>query len=254
MENGVSGVDEAIQRLRFQIPADCHARGRGGETETLEIESETRHSPTAVLPYQPELLSRLNTEPEPRRPVPKPVLSRSSTVIHGLGWTRSQRRKSSSQEDVSMLAGETLPFTYPEDRSGRPRGNRMEREASSGDSVHGAAVYSSAGAYTSAGKMDGDWSAAPRATTTVTDYSSAYPNVSAGSGYGSGASAGGVVESYGLECSLCMEEFEEEGEHVPRNLQCGHTYCTGQRTGVVHVAVARSTFLNCKTDNFRARG
>ena len=30
------------------------------------------------------------------------------------------------------------------------------------------------------------------------------------------------------ECSLCMEEYLDEGTHVPRNLNCGHTFCTGQ--------------------------
>ena len=29
-----------------------------------------------------------------------------------------------------------------------------------------------------------------------------------------------------MECSLCCEAFTEEGAHVPRNLDCGHTFCT----------------------------
>lgn len=29
-----------------------------------------------------------------------------------------------------------------------------------------------------------------------------------------------------MDCSLCCESFTEEGPHVPRNLDCGHTYCT----------------------------
>ena len=38
----------------------------------------------------------------------------------------------------------------------------------------------------------------------------------------------GPEETYGFaECSVCLEEFQEEGEKVPRNLQCGHTFCTG---------------------------
>lgn len=45
----------------------------------------------------------------------------------------------------------------------------------------------------------------------------------------------GPEETYGLaECSVCLEEFQEEGEKVPRNLQCGHTFCTGwEQDGVV---------------------
>ncbi len=30
------------------------------------------------------------------------------------------------------------------------------------------------------------------------------------------------------ECSVCMEEFADEGLKVPRNLACGHSYCTGK--------------------------
>ena len=38
----------------------------------------------------------------------------------------------------------------------------------------------------------------------------------------------GPEETYGFaECSLCLEEFEDVGVKVPRNLQCGHTFCTG---------------------------
>ena len=38
----------------------------------------------------------------------------------------------------------------------------------------------------------------------------------------------GPEETYGFaECSVCLEEFQEEGRKVPRNLQCGHTFCTG---------------------------
>ena len=29
-----------------------------------------------------------------------------------------------------------------------------------------------------------------------------------------------------MDCSLCCEAFTEEGAHVPRNLDCGHTFCT----------------------------
>lgn len=29
-----------------------------------------------------------------------------------------------------------------------------------------------------------------------------------------------------MECSVCCEAFSEEGAHVPRNLDCGHTFCT----------------------------
>ncbi len=33
-------------------------------------------------------------------------------------------------------------------------------------------------------------------------------------------------EIRGLSCQICYQSFAREGEHVPRNLQCGHTYCT----------------------------
>lgn len=29
-----------------------------------------------------------------------------------------------------------------------------------------------------------------------------------------------------MDCSLCCETFTEEGPHVPRTLDCGHTFCT----------------------------
>lgn len=29
-----------------------------------------------------------------------------------------------------------------------------------------------------------------------------------------------------MDCSVCCESFTEEGPHVPRNLDCGHTFCT----------------------------
>ena len=29
------------------------------------------------------------------------------------------------------------------------------------------------------------------------------------------------------ECGLCLCEFQDSGEKVPRNLVCGHTFCTG---------------------------
>ena len=33
-------------------------------------------------------------------------------------------------------------------------------------------------------------------------------------------------EIRGLSCQICYQNFSREGEHVPRNLQCGHSYCT----------------------------
>ena len=30
------------------------------------------------------------------------------------------------------------------------------------------------------------------------------------------------------ECGLCLDEFLDSGNKVPRNLHCGHTFCTGQ--------------------------
>ena len=29
------------------------------------------------------------------------------------------------------------------------------------------------------------------------------------------------------ECALCLEDFQDTGDRVPRNLACGHTFCTG---------------------------
>ena len=37
-----------------------------------------------------------------------------------------------------------------------------------------------------------------------------------------------AAENYGFECSICMEKYKDEGLRVPRNLMCGHTYCTGE--------------------------
>lgn len=39
----------------------------------------------------------------------------------------------------------------------------------------------------------------------------------------------GTVNRSGLggECGLCLDEFQDSGEKVPRNLLCGHTFCTG---------------------------
>ncbi len=31
-----------------------------------------------------------------------------------------------------------------------------------------------------------------------------------------------------LECVICFQRFEEESSKTPRNLQCGHAYCTGK--------------------------
>ena len=30
------------------------------------------------------------------------------------------------------------------------------------------------------------------------------------------------------ECGVCFEEFSDEGPHIPLNLNCGHSYCTGR--------------------------
>ena len=49
----------------------------------------------------------------------------------------------------------------------------------------------------------------------------------------------GIADSEGdlgaPECSLCMEEYMDEGARVPRNLQCGHTFCTGQLTQIADI-------------------
>ena len=31
-----------------------------------------------------------------------------------------------------------------------------------------------------------------------------------------------------FECTVCLEDFSESGSHAPRNLSCGHTFCTGK--------------------------
>ena len=31
-----------------------------------------------------------------------------------------------------------------------------------------------------------------------------------------------------IECSVCYQRFEEECSKTPRNLQCGHAFCTGE--------------------------
>ena len=38
-----------------------------------------------------------------------------------------------------------------------------------------------------------------------------------------GAKRSGVA----AECGLCLDEFLDWGNKVPRNLLCGHTFCTG---------------------------
>ncbi len=39
----------------------------------------------------------------------------------------------------------------------------------------------------------------------------------------------GMLEVPGQpECSVCMEEYIDEGLKVPRNLHCGHSFCTGK--------------------------
>ena len=30
------------------------------------------------------------------------------------------------------------------------------------------------------------------------------------------------------ECGLCLDEFQDCGDKIPRNLHCGHTFCTGE--------------------------
>lgn len=43
-----------------------------------------------------------------------------------------------------------------------------------------------------------------------------------------GGEGGGAEQTRGLaECGLCLDEFQDTGDKVPRNLICGHTYCTG---------------------------
>ena len=49
-----------------------------------------------------------------------------------------------------------------------------------------------------------------------------------------GMRSSGGMDNLGMECSLCMEVFEDEGPMVPRNLQCGHTYCTGKLIGTLY--------------------
>ena len=69
------------------------------------------------------------------------------------------------------------------------------------------------------------------------DYSRSYPAHKLGSGVreegrnrvetGGGGGGGAVEQARGVaECALCLEEFQDTGERVPRNLVCGHTYCT----------------------------
>lgn len=31
-----------------------------------------------------------------------------------------------------------------------------------------------------------------------------------------------------FECSVCLGEYEDSGNGVPRSLLCGHTFCTGK--------------------------
>ena len=31
-----------------------------------------------------------------------------------------------------------------------------------------------------------------------------------------------------FECAVCYEMYSESGPHAPRNLLCGHTFCTGK--------------------------
>lgn len=37
----------------------------------------------------------------------------------------------------------------------------------------------------------------------------------------------GVASGVAAECGLCLDEFLDCGKKVPRNLLCGHTFCTG---------------------------
>lgn len=30
-----------------------------------------------------------------------------------------------------------------------------------------------------------------------------------------------------FECSVCLGEYQDSGDGVPRSLLCGHTFCTG---------------------------
>ena len=32
-----------------------------------------------------------------------------------------------------------------------------------------------------------------------------------------------------IECSVCFRSYKDTGDQVPRNLVCGHTFCTGER-------------------------
>ena len=42
-----------------------------------------------------------------------------------------------------------------------------------------------------------------------------------------GRGRGRVEQARGQpECALCLNQFQDTGESVPRNLVCGHTYCT----------------------------
>ena len=44
-------------------------------------------------------------------------------------------------------------------------------------------------------------------------------------GYMEANRSGGITIA--AECGLCLDEFLDTGNKVPRNLLCGHTFCTG---------------------------
>ncbi len=37
------------------------------------------------------------------------------------------------------------------------------------------------------------------------------------------------------ECSVCMDDFSDDGLKVPRSLFCGHSYCTGIIISKLHI-------------------
>ncbi len=201
MESSETSVEKAVQRLRSQPPLDCHTYEGGLEVTDSTHKQEVKPS----LPHRPRA-AFLNGKPTPRHSTNplaqrrKPVLERSSTVLHGLGLSRRlPKQLSSSQEDLCSPCGQSLPaFDLQAQMQSSPR-SRREREAEDGGPRHDA--------YNGSGPSNSVYGS--------TQGVSVSPNVA-------------VPESYGPECSLCMEEFEDEGLRVPRNLQCGHTYCTGQ--------------------------
>ena len=43
-----------------------------------------------------------------------------------------------------------------------------------------------------------------------------------------------------IECSVCLQGFKDSGDCVPRNLSCGHTFCTGRCVSSWYDSISRS--------------